>query len=411
MSGKGIRISSAMCFYGIVILGLYYYSYRYIFKWANDITSGSYTNTPMIVQVAKYMICAVMLVIALFFGIDTHIRRDQLKNLVILLAFQWVWSLYIFLNIRDSRTLIMLMGISITLVMCLVRPELKFDVLDSIFRIFIIYTFIYELVQIVLYISIGRLPAIAWANAGIMQVRFGGAFDDPLVFSIFCAFLIPYVAHRFRGYRRIFYIGSFLVFLMLTWTLTSIVTLLGVYCMSKVLSVLRKKRVHRQILLVSILFGAVFFVFLLFYGRDFIIALYNAKKGSIQAHLQSSSVSDVSVFLTLIRIIPEGKQAESTLTRMIYTGGLLYLMMFYILGIRSSLKLYKYQKYAQKDSKQKNPIILGMFYYQICFMVASLNLPFPYMFLSMLIYSLFVGISFCLKIPVMQENLEWENES
>lgn len=392
-----VKMKSSSCYILLLAVSLFYFSYRYVFRWANDMTSGSYSSTPVIVQIMKYVICLLTVLMSFIFALRNRKTLKTHGNVSIVIFFAFVSSAYAFLNVRDQNTLMIFIGISIMFGMCLtVQEDINFNFLDRLFVFFINVNIVYEFIQIALYILSGRLPAIAWANAGLMQVRFGGIFDDPFALSLFVGFLIPYIYHKYHGIKRIIYFAIYTIMLILTWTLTSIFALFGVFILDRLYVLAKEKRwntMTTKLMLGAIMVG-VFFAIL--YGKPFLDRILEVKSGSIATHLGTHSLDGLSV-LTFLGLAPRAHYAEASVSRLLFTNGAFFTIAFYGLGLYSVRRFQRIIDNLPVKIMSYKPIFLGMMYYQLAFLIGSINLPFPYMYFNMIVFSVFAGISFVVR--------------
>lgn len=392
-----VKMKSSSCYILLLVISLFYFSYRYVFRWANDMTSGSYSDTPAIVQIMKYIICILTVLMSFIFILANGKTLKIHGNVPLIIFFAFVSSAYAFLNVRDQNTLMIFIGMSIMFGMCLtIQGDIDFDFLDKLFLFFINVNIVYEFIQIALYILRGRLPAIAWANAGLMQVRFGGIFDDPFALSLFIGFLIPYIYHKYHGIKRIMYFAIYTVMLILTWTLTSIFALFGVFILDRLYVLAKKKKwntITTKLMLGAIMVG-VFFAIL--YGKPFLDRILKVKRGSIATHLGTHSLDGLSV-LTFLGLAPKAHYAEASISRLLFTNGIFFTLIFYGLGLCSVRRFRRIIDNLPSELMSYKPIFLGMMYYQLAFLIGSINLPFPYMYFNMVVFSIFAGISFVVR--------------
>ena len=161
----------------MLLLILFNYSYRYIFQY-NDETSSAfvYTDTPLPFKIAKYVILLILLVLMLINerGIVLEKRNWSMKLPALFLLVQS--ALYGIL-IRDDKILVFAM----LLCPLFVYPNRglpKEQTVEKILDFFWYYTTIYEIIQIVLFYTTGRVPALAFPHRGtLMAVRYGGALS------------------------------------------------------------------------------------------------------------------------------------------------------------------------------------------------------------------------------------------
>jgi len=328
-------------------------------------------------------------------------------NVTVVIFFAFVSSAYAFLRVRDQNTLMIFIGISIMLGMCLtVKEDINFNFLDGLFAFFINVNIVYEFIQIVLYILRGRLPAIAWANAGLMQVRFGGVFDDPFALSLFIGFLIPYIYHKYHGIKRMMYFSIYTIMLILTWTLTSIFALLGVFIFDRLYVLAKEKKWNALTtkLMIGAIMASMFFAIL--YGKPFLNRILEVKSGSIATHLETHSLDGLSV-LTFLGLAPRAHYAEASISRLLFTNGIFFTLSFYGLGLCSVRRFRRIIDNFPAEMMSYKPIFLGMMYYQLAFLIGSINLPFPYMYFNMVVFSVFAGISFVFRIKTHRLNMKY----
>lgn len=387
---RSFFISSASFINMLLILILYYYSYRYIFKYANDRTSGTYFNTPLAVQAAKYLICMLILVLFSLYGISRKHCCTERCNIVLGLWGLLIHAVYVFILLRNKDAMILVMGLAIMVCIITMTGRINYYKIDRIFFIFFIYCTCYEIIQLVLYFTKGRLPAIAWGNAGIFYVRFGGAFDEPFAFSLFLSFLIPYIYNKYHGFRKYMLTVMLLFFLLMTWTITTCASVIGILGLSAIIRLSKNKVKSKEAFFVILGIG-LSGVWGLFYGIDFFRRLLIAKAGSIAGHLASFDFTNIKIS-NILGIIPQAKYSESSIIKMLYSNGFIFVLLFYLTGIIVLIRFKKHVIKTTEDSHPLIPLYKGMYYFQICFLVSSLNIPYTYAFFSMCLYSVFLGI-------------------
>lgn len=395
-----VKPKSSSCYTLLLAVSMFYFSYRYVFKWANDMSSGTYSNTPVIVQIMKYVICMVLVLISFVFALMNGKPLKTHGNISLAILFVFTSSVYAFLNVRDQNTLMIFVGISIMFGMCLtIQGDINFDFLNKLFVFFINANIIYEFIQIVLYILKGRLPAIAWVDASLMEVRFGGIFDDPFALSLFISFLIPYIFHKYHGKKRMVYFIIHTIMLVLTWTLTSIFALFGVFILDR-LYVLAKGRKWNAVITMLLLGGTgIGVIFVILYGGPLLNRILGVKVGSIATHLETWSLDGLSI-LTFLGLAPKAHYAETSISKLLFTNGIFFTIIFYSLGLCSVRRFRRIIDNLSLEMMNYKPIFLGMMYYQLTFLIGSINLPFPYMYFNMVVFSIFAGISFVIRIEI-----------
>lgn len=390
-----VKLNSSICYIILLAVTLFYFAYRYVLKWANESTSGTYSTTPIAVQAAKYLICFLLLFLALIFSyFKYHCISVKSGIAMALIFFLFASSSYAFLIVQDQNTLVIFLGMSVVFTMMLTAGGgFDFESMDKLLIFFFYVDVIYEAVQVILYLLEGRLPAIAWADAGIIQVRFGGIFDDPFAQSLFMAFLIPYVYHRFTGLKKWCCTGLAVIMLILTWTLTSTFAIMGSYALDKAYAFMKRRGVKPVNTAIAILVAIGGVVFAVKYGEGFINEMIKVKSASALTHIQTQSLEGLDI-LTFLGIIPEAHYAESSPSRLFFTNGVFLTISLYMIGVMSLKRLVHHLHHTPDRFVKYKPIFYGMFFYQLSFLIGSINLPFTYMFFNMMMFSIFSGISF-----------------
>lgn len=132
-------------------------------------------------------------------------------------------------------------------------------------------------------------------------------------------------------------------------------------------------------------------VLIFVWQSDAIFAFIQQKTGSISGHLESFDLSAISP-LTLLGISPAPRQMESGAIALIWHGGIIHLLAFYIFGFISIASCCKLIKLIGKQDKNY-PLYYAMVCYMGAFMIANLNLPMVYLFSNVGIFALFAAIS------------------
>ena len=203
----------------LLFLFLFYYSYRYALKMNSSGTSPTYSDTPLYVQLGKYLIFFFLI---LFIILNNFYKRIKFKfdKFTFVLIFTFLYSIYSFLITKNTNVLFYGLIILPIIIIKIFDLKINFLKIDSLVNIFIWFTIFYEFIQIFLYFKSGRLPALAYATGKITDVRFGGPWDDPNGFAIMLCFMIPYSFLYYNGKKKYLISTTLFLFLILTWSLT-----------------------------------------------------------------------------------------------------------------------------------------------------------------------------------------------
>jgi hypothetical protein len=265
---------------------LLYNFHRYIFKYNSEGTSPTYTNTPLIWKVGKYLILS--MIMACFLSCVNYASRvnkwfvfTYLVVLIILLVNFLNFFIYGVFDAEETEYCFWFLLLTA-----------YWFTEDSVFNININYNKLLTNTALVLFISngivianyyaTGRLPALAYEGG---LVRFGGFWDDPNAFGIVCVFYFFYFINRQK------YILSCiaLVNIVLTFSFTSYFLLLisiG-YWIFTAYNIYNKKWILFGIFICSLIAMVIVHYF------DLIKDLYDVKAESVNEHLTKQLVFNI----------------------------------------------------------------------------------------------------------------------
>ena len=377
----------------MLILYLFYYSYRYVFRYNAEMTSPTYSDTPLFFQLAKYIIL-ILLILGAFGSILNQKLNPSSKLAYVLLWVLIIQSVYSFILCKDIDDLSLIICFCPAVLVMSFSGNINVITIDKVCHFFMCFTIVYELIQLGLYFINGRLPALGYDTGYFYDVRFGGAWDDPNGFSVMLAFFIPYAFCKFRSVKRIVYVALLSIFLILTWSLTGIfsfIALMIILLLNKAINY--KKYTLRKFVKILVVVALFTTLAVLVYVWQYssINSFIQGKMGSIYGHLDSFDLSSISV-LTLLGFVPAPRQMESGLVSLIYHGGILQLVIFYVFAFIAVAACRSIIRKINKD-KKIFPVYCGMFCYMVAFLIANINLPMLYMFSNVGIFALFAVIS------------------
>ena len=372
--------------YCMTLITLYYYSYRYPLQYNSVSTSPTYGDTPFGFQIAKYIFMIFIIIIVLIInGNYIRIKNKTIFLLCVCLCFQQILIGIVYqLQIQFAFLLI-------PIILYLVNKTfVNIDTIDKIFRCFWLYSVVYESFMVLNYYIYDRLPALGYSGGIISSVRFGGPWDDPNGFSLLLTFYLVYGFFNFMGMKKFIFIASTVSMLIMTWSLTGWIScLLSIL----ILCIIRYKdknlsaKIRNTVIIMT-----VFIAIIIFFNYDTIesiieIMLEN-KQGSIEQHMDSFTLADIQI-LTLFGIKPMLIFVESGVVALMIRGGIIALVIFYIIGISS---IYNINSMINK--KNNNKVLYSIITYQIAFLITMINLPLIYSFANMALYSIFTIIAY-----------------
>ena len=365
----------------MLILFLFYYSYRYILQVNAVCTSPTYSDTPLFWRMLKYILFMPLLMLL---GAQTYLRiiYRRSNELIAYLLFFLVGLhfYYTFAGLYEGlatelfvRTLTVIVIFS-SVLFC-IGGNFKVDVesLGKIFDVYFIYAISYNFVQIFLYFSVGRLPALAYATGNLMHVRFGGNWDDPNTWPMIMAFYFPYVITRYKGLLKWFFAVICPVFTLMAWSGTGVITFAAASIMFFFLR-FKDSRLINVFMTMSLVVGI--FLALNYTNIKTLFDTYvEAKKGSVSGHAASWTTEGLDP-ITLLGLYPYFLGGESGFMRLLRAGGIPAVLALYGLMFIAVKRLLTLSNHA--SSRKEKAVYYGMIAYVISFGLNMLNLASNY---------------------------------
>ena len=370
----------------VLTIAIYYYVYRYALQYNDENTSPTYTATPTIFKYGKYLL---LLLVYLHF---------VLKGRIVTVNRKFGMGIYLYIVLFNSLLLLRLiifgeidtlklMTISIIplIYIKVAWSELDFCKIEKFLYKFYVFAIIYELVQLFLFFTQGRLPALAYEDS--ISVRFGGPWDDPNGWGISLSFFIPFVYYYTAGLKKKVLVVIGILMLIASQSLTAI----GAFICSCSLAeyMIHKKR---RVLYLCIAFVVAFISYLFcefFLSNSFIIDYMEMKQGSIDDHANSLSIfSDFEWYNYLIGIGTPFFN-ESDYSNMLCFGGILMLLLYFMIALLNISQIYRIIKRQEANLA----FWKGVLTFQIAFLIASVNLPCTRMFYLYVLFNVFLCIS------------------
>jgi len=272
---------------------VFYNFHRYLFKYGSvdfvDVTieGGLYSPSPLIWQLGKYIV--VLFIMVTIYLLTRYQKGFNINGFVFYLFITFFFVINLFSGLYYKRTVNSSLGI-------IQYQLLNFDELEYIIFSFLLFPLLFienhiliiikehidsilKFVTVILIVSnilvIGNyflfdvLPFHGYR--GSLLIRFGGFWDDPNCFSIFCCFLIFYSIHKGRLFSSI---GLFMnIIFAISFTGYVLFFFIIFYFM------LRNKK---ALLLGVILMLAIVVIALM--NIDLITSIYVLKQGSLDSH-------------------------------------------------------------------------------------------------------------------------------
>lgn len=363
----------------ILFIALYYYSYRYVLQYGSSMTSPTYEDTPLTFQVTKYIVVLFLCWLTFIISAkqtkmksDKGYVQDSVKLFIIALFF---FADGVFGGIGFKKFLCYLPAVVFFRIG--IFPNINIHCIEKIMLGFFGFSLVYEIVQVGLFFTIGRLPSLAWP--GTTSVRFGGAWDDPNGYGILLCFYFPFAFfYKWKRelYKKICVISCF-VMILLTQSVTAIFVLMVSFGLFFILEDSRQEIRSKRCAWIS---------FLSLISILFLICIYNNLPSypMIQSFIEMKEDSVDGHNISWVEFIKfpwwgyvvgrQGFSGEVDFVNFVSMWGFgfyLYFLSFYILSIRKIVKIVR---------QTHSAFWCGCLSFQIAFLLGMFNLPCTDMF-------------------------------
>ncbi len=375
----------------VLLLALLYYSYRYIFQYNSEGTSPTYTNTPELFKIGKY----ILLIFIYFYFIIAGGGKKQKESsnygyevLCLIVTFDFVLFLRALLFQDVEMVKLLSVGILPLFYYWQYRGS-RVDILkiSNILYWFFLFSIIYEFTQFLLFFSIGRLPALAYNNS--ISVRFGGPWDDPNGWGISLSFFIPFVYYYKKKSRwRYSLIVIGMVMLIATQSLTAIGSCFLSWSFLQFIVNRSKRPVYVMSLILLLIISYTSYRLVL--SNSFVLDYIEMKQGSVYGHAKSLNIFSSFEWFHYIIGYPENIFNESDIANILCFGGVLLLIVYMSIiffTISGVIKLIR--KNVEFLFFWKSTLA-----FLIAYLIASINLPCTKMFYLFVMFNVIVCLTF-----------------
>ena len=375
------------CFSAYLILVLYYYSYRYVLNYNSSETSPVYLDTPLVFKATKYIILGLIIFILAFGKVKIKFSSNN-KLIGILMFCLCIWALLA--GIITQSVTYLIFSLELLPVFFFLNCKENFAMrAERILVVFFSFSLLYELIQIVLYKTEGRLPALAYSTGVITDVRFGGTWDDPNGFSLVLSFYMPYFFSKAKGIRRVMLTGLSIMMLTLTWSLTGIFS-----CVCGIIMALfflgDKRTIKRLFFCIIFILCVIISVYCIYHEKinKALIYFMSSKQESISEHISGWSLEGISV-LTLVGLYPIDQFSEIGILRLVYMGGVPVLTLFVSIMIITLRKL----RALIRKGREYFAFVFGSTSFIFTFFISLCNLPLIFNFSCFGVFVAFVIVA------------------
>lgn len=363
---------SIKLFWLCIFIGIFYQSYRYPFQINYSGTSPTYSDTPEFLQVGKYVILILAAVISLALAKRIQITKSSLI-FVYLYLFVSTFPLLHFIADSDSRHLLFPLVSLISLSIVISVNRITIESIDRFIRWLLLISLLVNGIQILLYISFGRLPALAYE--GTMFIRFGSFLDDPNGFSAFLFLFLGYIFFDRNNGKNIYYWLAILASILATQSLTAVGVLLMFFA-----AWMCYITINKPIVSFSIIFIAALIAVSLYQAGGFAVDVFvdfiASKQASIEGHSSWIRLDNLSNPLVFLFGRLQYSPSESWWIGSLNNYGLIWLSITLIVHCGVISKTIYYLRSNGRNDPVCRRVFGALLIFQLFTLIASLNLPY-----------------------------------
>jgi hypothetical protein len=392
----------------LFLLALYYLWYRYPFQINSSVTSPTYTDTPVSLQVAKYLLC--FAIVGAYTAMALSATRMRLPRYgigpwmaVVMGTFLVALAAVVTVITADLANLWCFVFLFAFVPLMLFPDSFRFSLvsIERCLRWFVYITTAAFIVQLALFLTVGRLPALSFE--GSVFIRFGGLWDDPNGFAVFLSFLLPFVFFSdISRPGKVLLITVNLVSLLATQSFTGIfafaasLVIVPICLFVRPVAVQQARRLFKLYLwlALAVVLGLCVLMYMhLEFDLDLIGAAteyLEEKQGSLEGHKESLDALLNADALNIMGLAPTGFWGESGYVGVLLNYGagalLVYALLFVAIFGRSIRVL------RASHGKPGIAVFYGVAFFLVAYGVAMFNLPLQRIFPVNLLVILFAAL-------------------
>lgn len=389
----------------ILLVTLYFMAYRYPFQIGDTDTSPTYSDTPLWLQAAKYVLLFPLLGYAL---VRTRLHRWAFSTAELAIAalagYAGLFGAAMALSGAEYGFTLVQIAFALTFALLFAQQDVTRGTFGTVFKClqwFFALSLLAYAAQLFLYFAFARLPALGYVGS---FPRFGGVWDDPNSAAAIFVFMIPWAfVERGFSWFALAVGGVSMAAILLSQSLTTYGTTIVVLAVV-VLGFYRSMPLYTRALVMvfSLVAGAVLVVLLGFIALqtvDLTIAgiikssdaILASKFGSIAVRQDSYQFAlDISP-LTLLGIDPLNEFGENQWLNLAANIGLPFAIAFAVLQILTLRNLWQWAN-SLNDGRPR-AIVVGMFSYYLWFFLLQVNIPASQIFPINILAAIFAGMS------------------
>jgi hypothetical protein len=390
MISLSIRRVPDRCLLAALLFCTVYQSYRYPLQLNTVGMSPNYSDTPAIFQIPKFLVTLLICLITIRY-LPKRLLAFRKWALVIPVVCMSAYSIFKAIGAESGSSVVYLDASFwpiATLVLVLCTNAISISTLDRYFRFVFFYALASTAVEVILFLTIGRLPAMAYASS--LSVRFGGFLDDPNGFAALLYMLIGWSYYRFSGRKRLLAEAALVICVILTQSFTAIgfMAVLALMLVGKNL-ILKPK----PILLIGI--SAVFLTILGFVWSslvEVISTILTMRSGSVDDHLSQVTATKVVTAMDWLFGGPSYIPYESWWVGSLINFGIFWYLLS--LGIIAVLIASVLKAFRRPHSVRYKAVMSGVLLLSCYFVLGNVNLPFFRIFPINFLFFLFSYLIF-----------------
>lgn len=391
MSSLSIKRVPERCLWGALLFCTVYQSYRYPLQLNFSGTSPTYSDTPAAFQLMKFIGILFFCAIAI-----RYIPRRVLPfkgwvftTLTVCMCAYPAYKAIISFGSDASLYLVAAFWPLAALILVLATTPITTTALDRYFRFVFFYAIVSNAIEIFLFLTIGRLPALAYENS--FSVRFGGFLDDPNGFAALLYMLMGWAYHHFSGRKRFLAEFALVLCVLLTQSLTAIAFLALLTIWFLAMHFIRRPRPLLVFSLTVVFIAALISIWTPLSAMLSVIG--EEKSGSVNDHISQVATTRTGASIDWILGSPVYAQYESWWTSAMVNYGVPWGLL--CLGLVATLIFVVYRTLRKAHGVSQKAVLSGMMMLACYFFVANINLPFYMIFpVNFLFFTLLLLVFF-----------------
>ena len=347
-----------------------YQSYRYPLQMNSSGTSPTYSDTPMMFQLTKSIVVLLLCVISIVCTPRRFLpfRKWVLAGLVTCMSFYPLFKALFDESGDKASCLDVAFWPLAALILALSARMVTVEALDRYFRFLFFYAIASTAIEVFLFLTIGRLPALAYSESFV--VRFGGFLDDPNGFPVLLYMLMGWAYYRHSGAKRLLAEGALVICILLSQSLTAIgfLLLLAILFMANYFVRRSKLLLIAGGATLSIILGLVWSPMV-----TIISTVMEVRSASVNSHLsQVTSTKPLSAVDWLFGGISYQDYESWWFGSLVNFGILWYLLS---MGIVAALMISTFRMFRHASKVKHKAVMCGLLMLSCDFVIGNLNLP------------------------------------